>query len=169
MTGRPNSVLRTRREESAAGSYATTPGIRSRMQLQRTRDTAPELALRRLLHARGLRYRVDRAPLPGLRRRADIVFGPARVAVYVDGCFWHGCPEHGNPRPAANGWYWPAKIAANKARDADTDQRLRAAGWIVIRTWEHDDPAQTADLVDAAVRHRRRHDPGTSRAGATGS
>lgn len=164
MTGRPNSASRTRREDSATGSYATTPGIRSRMQLQRTRDTAPELALRRQLHARGLRYRVDRQPLPGLRRRADIVFGPARVAVYIDGCFWHGCPEHGNPRPAANSWYWPAKITANKARDADTDQRLTAAGWIVIRSWEHDDPAQTADLVEAAVRDHRRHHRTASRA-----
>ena len=86
--------------------------------MQRTRDTAPELAVRRLLHAMGLRYRVDRQPLPGLRRRADLVFGPARVAVYIDGCFWHGCPEHGNPRPRANSGYWPAKIQRNQARDA---------------------------------------------------
>lgn len=154
--GRPRTSSRTRRDESAATSYASTPGIRSRMQMQRTRDTAPELALRRLLHARGLRYRVDREPLPGLRRRADIVFGPARVAVYVDGCFWHGCPEHGNPRPASNGWYWPTKIATNKARDTDTDQRLTAAGWAVIRCWEHDDPAEVAARVEAVVRNRGR-------------
>lgn len=109
-------------------SFASSPGVRSRMQKQRTRDTVPELAVRRFLHARGLRYRVDRAPLAGLRRRADIMFGPARVAVFIDGCFWHGCPKHGNSRPSVNGWYWATKIQGNRDRDADTDARL-AAGW----------------------------------------
>ncbi|WP_346007511.1 hypothetical protein [Janibacter terrae] len=98
MTGRPRSSKRIRRAETEFTSFASTPGVRSRMQVQRTRDTAPEMALRSSLHSMGLRYRVDRAPLPGLRRRADIVFGPARVAVFVDGCFWHGCPEHGTKR-----------------------------------------------------------------------
>ena len=126
------------------------------MQLQRTRDTAPELAVRRLLHRMGLRYRVDRAPLPSLRRRADMVFGPAKVAVYVDGCFWHGCPQHGNPRPAANESYWVAKIAGNRLRDADTDARLRAAGWEVVRAWAHEDPSAVAARVAAAVTARRR-------------
>jgi DNA mismatch endonuclease (patch repair protein) len=111
------------------------------MQVQKTRDTEPEMALRRILHASGLRYRVDRAPLKGLRRRADIVFGPARVAVYVDGCFWHGCPEHGRPMTAANPEYWSAKIKRNKARDADADRQLIEAGWIVIRVWEHQTPS----------------------------
>jgi DNA mismatch endonuclease (patch repair protein) len=152
---RPRTSVRTRRPESATKSFAVSEGVRSRMQLQRTRDTAPELALRRELHARGLRYRVDRQPLRGLRRRADIVFGPARVAVYVDGCFWHGCPEHGNPRPSSNSWYWPDKIATNKARDADTDRRLMAAGWAVIRCWEHENPVDVASQVEAAVRTRR--------------
>lgn len=153
--GRPGSSSRTRREETAASSYASSAGVRSRMQLQKTRDTKPELAVRRLLHRRGLRYRVDRQPLADLRRRADIVFGPARVAVYVDGCFWHGCAEHGNPRPAANGWYWPDKIARNRARDADTDRRLAEAGWIVIRAWEHEEPEAVAARVESAVRARR--------------
>jgi DNA mismatch endonuclease, patch repair protein len=130
------------------------------MQLQRTRDTAPELALRRLLHAAGLRYRVDRAPLPGVRRRADIIFGPARVVVYVDGCFWHGCPDHGN-QPASNPGYWRPKIAGNKARDADTDRRLRAGGWEVLRFWEHQDPADAARKVEAVVRARRAAMPRT--------
>jgi DNA mismatch endonuclease (patch repair protein) len=122
------------------------------MQQQRTRDTAPELAVRRLLHAMGLRYRVDATPLPGLRRRADIVFRKAQVAVFIDGCFWHGCPEHGNPRPAANGWYWPTKIAGNRQRDADTDQRLAEAGWVVVRAWEHEPPAEVAARVASEVR-----------------
>lgn len=99
----------------------------------------------------GLRYRVDRPPLAGLRRRADIVFGPARVAVFVHGCFWHGCPEHGNPAPRANGWYWPAKIAGNRERDRDTDLRLADAGWTVVRAWEHEPPAAVAARVAAAI------------------
>jgi len=123
------------------------------MQLQRTRDTRPELAVRRLLHSAGLRYRVDRAPLPGLRRRADVVFGPAKVALYVDGCFWHGCPQH--PRTArANSAYWQSKLAANRARDADTDRQLAAAGWLVLRVWEHEDPAAVAARVVVAVSER---------------
>lgn len=124
------------------------------MQLQRTRDTAPELALRRLLHTLGLRYRVDRAPLPRLRRRADIVFGPSRVAVYIDGCFWHGCPEHGN-RPASNAGYWAAKLEHNRQRDADTDAQLAAAGWLVVRLWEHEPLEEAALRVASAVRERR--------------
>ncbi|WP_415296883.1 hypothetical protein [Cellulosimicrobium sp. SJTW-1] len=86
------------------------------MQAIRRRDTKPELAVRRVLHARGLRYRVDFAPLPGLRRRADIVFTRARVAVFIDGCFWHGCPEHGQQAFKRNIDYWPSKIAGNVAR-----------------------------------------------------
>ncbi len=135
-------------------SYASTPGVRSRMRQQRSRDTAPELAVRRLLHAAGLRYRVDRRPLPGLRRRADIVFGPAQVAVFIDGCFWHGCPTHGR-RPVANDWYWPEKIRRNRERDADTTQQLEAAGWLVIRAWEHESAQAVADRVVAAVDSRR--------------
>lgn len=124
------------------------------MQAQRTRDTAPELAVRRILHAHGLRYRVDRAPLPELRRRADLVFGPSRVAVYVDGCFWHGCPEHGT-EPRANAEWWRDKLARNRARDADTDLRLAEAGWLVVRVWEHEDPQAVAGRVMDLVRSRR--------------
>src|SRR4051794_33719830 len=96
----------------------------ARMSRVRRRDTRPELALRRQLHGRGLRYRVDAPPFPGLRSRADIVFGPAQVAVYVDGCFWHGCPVHGN-LPKNNREWWRAKLAANAARDRQTDELLR--------------------------------------------
>jgi len=108
------------------------------MQANRGRDTGPELALRRMLHARGLRYRVDHALPFDRRRRADIVFTRARVAVFVDGCFWHGCPEHGTT-PRTNSTFWAAKIARNRARDADTDARLAEAGWTVLRFWEHED------------------------------
>lgn len=117
------------------------------------RDTAPELALRRLIHAAGLRYRVDRAPLPGLRRRADLVFGRARVAVFVDGCFWHGCPLHG-VKPRTNAEWWRAKLDRNRARDRDTDARLAEAGWEVLRVWEHEDPAEAAHRVRQAVAAR---------------
>jgi len=107
------------------------------MRANRGRDTGPELALRRVLHARGLRYRVDH-PLPfDRRRRADIAFTRAKVAVFVDGCFWHGCPEHG-ATPRTNTDFWAAKIARNRERDADTVRLLDEAGWAVLRFWEHE-------------------------------
>jgi DNA mismatch endonuclease (patch repair protein) len=124
------------------------------MQLQRTRDTAPELALRQALHALGLRYRVDRAPLQGSLRRADIVFSRQRVAVYVDGCFWHGCPEHGT-RSKSNATWWEEKLARVRARDTDTDRVLAEAGWIVVRVWEHEDPRVVAGNVQEVVCQRR--------------
>jgi DNA mismatch endonuclease (patch repair protein) len=118
------------------------------------RDTQPELALRSELHRRGFRFRVDRAPRPGLRSRADIVFGPARVAVYVDGCFWHSCPEHGT-RPKANAEWWERKLDRNQERDRETDRILREHGWRVVRIWEHEDPLKAADRVVEAVRKHR--------------
>lgn len=109
------------------------------------------MALRRLVWAKGLRYRVDAKPLVGLRRRADLTFSRARVAVYVDGCFWHGCPKHGTV-PKENHAWWSSKLANNVKRDRDTDRRLRAAGWTVVRIWEHEDPARAARRVTSAVR-----------------
>jgi DNA mismatch endonuclease (patch repair protein) len=114
------------------------------------RDTTPELAIRSELHRRGLRFRVDRAPVPGLRSRADIVFGPARVAVYVDGCFWHSCPEHAT-RPKANAEWWKQKLNRNQERDRETNRVLAEHGWTVIRIWEHENPAAAADRVQAAL------------------
>jgi DNA mismatch endonuclease (patch repair protein) len=128
--------------------------VSRRMARTRGRDTAPELAIRRILHARGLRYFVDRAPIQGLRRRADVVFPRARVAVYVDGCFFHGCPQHGT-WPKHNAEFWRDKIETNRARDLDTDARLEDAGWAVIRVWEHEDPAHAAHIVEAVVTERR--------------
>lgn len=109
------------------------------MLAAKRRDTKPEMALRSALHKMGLRYRVDYPPIPGMRQRADIVFTKAKVAVFVDGCFWHGCPIHGT-WPKANAEWWRVKIEANMQRDAKTNERLREAGWTVIRIWEHEDP-----------------------------
>ncbi|QYG93246.1 DNA mismatch endonuclease Vsr [Iamia sp. SCSIO 61187] len=130
---------------------ASSAVVRTRMQRQARRDTAAELAIRREVWRRGLRYRVDLAPLAGLRRRADLVFTKAHVAVYVDGCFWHRCPVHATS-PKANSEWWREKLDANERRDRDTDQRLGDAGWTVIRIWEHEDPVAAADRIEAAVR-----------------
>lgn len=119
------------------------------------RDTSPELALRRALHGRGLRYRLQ-VPVPGNRRRKiDIAFPRARVGVYVDGCFWHGCADHGT-QPTANAEWWTWKIERNRTRDSDTDRILAAAGWVVVRVWEHQDPEAAAEAVSALVTARRR-------------
>jgi DNA mismatch endonuclease (patch repair protein) len=116
------------------------------MSRARRRDTKPELALRRLLHAQGLRYRVA-LPVPGARRRSiDVAFTRARLAVFVDGCFWHGCPEHGT-QPTANADWWQAKLIANRRRDNDTDRLLEQQGWRVLRLWEHEKPEEMLDRV----------------------
>jgi DNA mismatch endonuclease (patch repair protein) len=125
------------------------------MQAIRSRDTEPELTVRRALHRMGLRYRVGIAPEPTLRRRADIVFPRMRIAVFIDGCFWHGCPEHGRINFSHNAEYWPAKIAGNVARDADTTERLRAAGWTVLRFWEHEDAVNAAETIQRRVLRRQ--------------
>lgn len=120
------------------------------MSRQATRDTGPELAIRRQLHAAGYRFRVDFTPLPGVRRKADIVFTRRKVAVFVDGCFWHSCPKHGT-RPTANREWWAAKLARNVERDEETNRLLAAAGWTVVRVWEHEDASMAADRVLEAL------------------
>ena len=115
----------------------------NRMRSAKPRDTAPEKALRRALHRKGLRFRVDEKPVSGLNRKADIVFRSAKVAVFVDGCFWHDYPIHGT-QAKANAEFWAWKIKQNQERDIDTNNRLEAAGWIVIRVWEHEDPEKMA-------------------------
>jgi len=130
--------------------------VSRRMRNTPTRDTPAELALRRLLHARGLRYRVDALPVKTLRRRADVAFGTTKVAVFVDGCFWHACPEHGS-LPKANAAWWAEKLRTNVARDRDTDAQLIAAGWRALRIWEHVPPERAGELVVRAIAERRDH------------
>lgn len=132
-------------------SWASSEATRRSMLANKGRDTSTEMAVRRALHSRGLRYRVDYAPIPGLRRRADIVFTRTRIAVFIDGCFWHGCPTHGTT-PMRNAEYWGPKLAANVTRDRDTDRRLEAGGWRVLRFWEHEAPSDVADRIEFALR-----------------
>jgi DNA mismatch endonuclease (patch repair protein) len=145
------SAERTRTLKAPAASCEAT---RHRMLAVRQRDTGPELALRKAVHRLGLRYFVDSAPMPSLRRRADLVFPRIRLAVFVDGCFWHGCEQHRVP-PVANASWWQLKIARTRSRDKDTSAQLQAAGWTVIRVWEHDDAEEAALLVHAAVTRLR--------------
>lgn len=133
------------------GSWATSPNVRASMRGNRGKDTKPEVRLRKLLHARGLRYRVSTNPVPGLRRTADVVFPGALVAVFVDGCYWHGCPAHYRPS-TANSEFWENKIRRNRERDAETTKLLEEAGWRVVRAWEHEDPSQVATKVIELVR-----------------
>ncbi len=121
------------------------------MSRQGRRDTEPERAVRRLLYAAGLRYRLQRR-VPGMARRTiDIAFPGPRIAVFLDGCFWHGCPEHATS-PKANAEWWRAKLEGNVARDAETNAHLEAAGWTVLRFWEHESPETVAEYVARAVR-----------------
>lgn len=136
------------------GSWASSPATRVVMQANRSTNTGPEMALRRELHRMGLRYRVDRWPLPSGRTRADIVFGPSKVAVFVDGCFWHQCPKHGT-MPKSNVTFWEAKLRRNVQRDRESDRILSSAGWLVIRVWEHENCSLAAQLIAAQVRARR--------------
>ncbi|MEU6249810.1 very short patch repair endonuclease [Glycomyces sp. NPDC047010] len=136
------------------GSWASSAGNRKSMLGNRNRDTSPELALRKLVHAAGLRYRVAAKPLPKMRRTADLVFRPTKVAVFVDGCYWHGCPDHFVP-PKTNPEYWRTKIGRNKERDQETDERLKAEGWLVLRFWEHEGAEQCASTVCREVISRR--------------
>lgn len=141
-----------------AGKPVTDAATSARMSRQRRANTAPELALRRELHRAGLRYFVDRPPIKGQRRRADVVFPRLRVAVYVDGCFWHRCPVHATD-PKNNAQWWADKLAGNVARDRATDAALQAAGWQVVRVWEHEDPQVAAQQIYALVRERSPHSP----------
>lgn len=123
------------------------------MLANRRRDTGPELAVRRILHRAGLRYRVDSAPVPRLRFRADIVFSRARVAVFIDGCYWHMCPQH-FVMPVANLDYWQPKLERNVLRDRQADELLRREGWEVLRFWEHESPTASASAIIATLAAR---------------
>lgn len=136
---------------SGSRPLARDAATAARLSRQRRRDTAPELALRRELHRRGLRYRVN-APVPQMPRRSiDIAFTRLRLAVFVDGCFWHRCPIHGTA-PASNEAWWAEKLQRNQERDEQTGTALRAKGWMVLRIWEHTGPVEAADQVEAALR-----------------
>lgn len=123
------------------------------MQATKRRDTEGEKALRSILHRKGFRYRIDTSPLEGHRTKADLVFAKARVAVFVDGCFWHGCPLH-STWPKTNAAWWKAKIKANMARDERITRALKAAGWSVVRTWAHEPPARAALRVERLLGRR---------------
>lgn len=123
------------------------------MQSNRPRDTGPERALRSAVHALGLRYRVGTQPISGSRRTGDLVFTRARVVVFLDGCFWHGCPKH-HTAAKTNAGYWADKVTQNRLRDQETNRLLADAGWAVLRVWEHEPPANAARRVAALVRAR---------------
>jgi DNA mismatch endonuclease (patch repair protein) len=134
---------------------ASSLSVAARMSRQASRDTAQELAVRRLLHSWGLRYRVNEQ-VPGMPRRTiDIVFRGPRVAVFLDGCFWHGCPEHATS-PKANAEWWRTKLDKNVSRDLETTEHLAAEDWTVLRFWEHETPEEVAIRVREAVRAGKR-------------
>jgi DNA mismatch endonuclease (patch repair protein) len=124
------------------------------MSLQRTKNTEAEMRLRRVLHRRGLRYRLGRQPVAEVQCKPDLVFVTARVAVFVDGCFWHGCKEHPS-WPKSNAQWWKEKIERNRQRDEETRTQLRKAGWSVVQVWEHEDVEHAADRVMESVRSGR--------------
>lgn len=126
-----------------------------RMGRVRRRDTRPEVSLRSLVHRLGLRYAIDVRPLGKMRRTADVVFRSAKIAVFVDGCFWHGCPLHAT-WPKNNKAWWRAKILRNRSRDRETDDALAQHGWVSIRVWEHEDLRPIATRVARIVRRRRK-------------
>jgi DNA mismatch endonuclease, patch repair protein len=152
MTARPST------QRAAGTSWASTDGVRRSMQSNRPKNTGPELAVRSALHRAGLRFRVHYRPLHGLKREVDIAFTRPRVAVFVDGCFWHGCPLHAT-RPATNVEWWATKLDGNIARDRNTDEVLTKAGWRVLRFWEHVATAEVVVAVAAQVAPRRAESP----------
>lgn len=151
---RLTKVANTADWQPPAGSWASSASSRKTMLGNRGRDTAPEKSVRSAVHREGLRFRVAARPIPELDRTADMLFRPDRVAVFVDGCYWHGCPEHGRI-PTTNTEYWSLKIQRNVARDRDTDRRLIERGWQVLRFWEHEDSDSVAATITTVVRSLR--------------
>jgi DNA mismatch endonuclease (patch repair protein) len=147
------SKNKTKSKKTTKTPKASSVSVRRRMQATRQRDTPCEIDLRSALRKLGLHYRVD-WQLPGTRRRADVAFPRLKVAVMVDGCFWHACPVHAT-WPKKNALWWREKILANQKRDRDTDSQLEAQGWRVLRFWEHERPSNAARKVLAAVTTRR--------------
>jgi len=138
-----------------AESWASSEAVRHNMQANRSRDTGPEMAVRHLLFADGLRYRVSYHPLPDNKRMTvDIAFPGARVVVLIDGCFWHGCPDHYQV-PRTHTDYWEGKIDGNIARDRRTDEALQSAGWDVLRFWTHEAPSLITNTIEAELARRK--------------
>ena len=134
--------------------YPTSPGVTAVMKGNPRAGTRPERAVRSLLHGRGLRFRKDFPVVAaGVKVRPDIVFTRRRVAVFIDGCWWHSCPEHGH-KARSNTHYWGPKFERNKARDERANKALSEAGWQVLRFWEHEDYNAIADAIAAAVREQ---------------
>ena len=125
-----------------------------RMEAAKPKDTLPEMKLRTALEQLGKDFEVDVKPIEDLQRKADILFREDKVAVFVDGCFWHGCPMHGT-LAKANAEFWIDKIKRNKERDKDTNQRFEAAGWTVIRVWEHEDPIEASMKIAKIIERKR--------------
>lgn len=143
---------------ASISALSITPDASRRMRRVRQKNTSAELALRRELFARGLRYRIHVPVIAKPRRIADVAIKKLRVAVFVDGCFWHGCPLHAT-WPKGNAEFWRAKILANQKRDQDTDKRLCAAGWKVLRVWAHEPPEKAAIRIAESVAKLRSRDP----------
>lgn len=151
---RSRDVFRSPCMTAAFSGTPSSPAVSRRMSRAATRNTGPERALRSELHKRGYRFRLHRALPFDARRKADLVFPKERLAVFVDGCFWHSCPVHGT-MPRANRDFWEPKLARNRERDQDTDARLREHGWAVVRVWEHEPAIHAADVVESTLRSLR--------------
>lgn len=148
-------------EPPPKSSWASSRDSRAVMIANKSRDTGPELSLRSSLHRLGLRYRVSKRPIPELRRTADLVFTRRKVAIFVDGCFWHGCAEHHRPAKR-NAEFWDKKIRENQSRDFETNRILRERGWTVVRIWEHQ---PTEEAVSKVLTALRKGNPGSTRDG----
>lgn len=141
----------------------SSAAVSRRMSTHPRRDTGPELAVRRRLHATGERFRVC-VKVPGAPRRSiDIAFTRAKLAAFIDGCFWHGCPQHGQV-PTANAQWWSDKLTRNRARDAETTALLACTGWVVLRFWEHERPEDVVLTIRDTLVELRRDQPGNRRA-----
>ncbi len=137
--------------QNSSYPYPTSPAVRAVMRGNRKTDTRPERRVRSLLHARGYRFRKNHLiEVPGARVRPDVVFTRQRVAVFIDGCFWHRCPEHGTS-PRANNHYWGPKLDRNVVRDQRVDRALDAGSWAVVRLWEHVAPDEAVAHIIAAL------------------
>lgn len=148
------SKARNHSEDVLKNPPPSSQAALSRMKAAKPRDTAPEKALRSALFKKGLRFRVNAKPIKEFNRKADIVFRAAKVAIFVDGCFWHGCPIHGT-QAKANAEFWRNKIKQNQLRDLDTNEKLKKAGWKVVRVWEHENPEKAAERISKLVIKRR--------------